>query len=83
MTAEPHGGFWVQSESSGVITEAVLAKENRQNKAGSMGPAPWGKHRAQRILTMLYSFLYGFYGLSLIFVADKTDFFLQYLPTIT
>lgn len=43
LTAEPHGGFWVQSESSGVITEAVLAKENRQNKAGSMGPAPWGE----------------------------------------
>lgn len=33
-TAEPHGGFWVQSESSDVRVEDVLAKKNRQNKAG-------------------------------------------------
>lgn len=35
--AEPHGGFWVQSVSSDVIVEDVLAKENKQNKAGKKG----------------------------------------------
>lgn len=34
LTAEPHGGFWVLFASSDVIVEDVLAKENRQNKAG-------------------------------------------------
>lgn len=40
-TAEPHGGFWVQSESSDVIVEDVLAKENKQNKAGEKGLTAW------------------------------------------
>lgn len=36
-TAEPHGGFWIQPESSDVTVEDVLAKEKRQNNAGKKG----------------------------------------------
>lgn len=57
-TAEPHGGFWIQSESSDVRVEDVLAKGNRQKKAGKQAPTAW--EGTLRSLTVVSAFLHGF-----------------------
>lgn len=41
LTAEPRGGFWVQSESSDVTVEDALAKGNRQKENQQEGSNCW------------------------------------------
>lgn len=81
MTAEPHGGFWIQSESSDVIVEDVLAKENGQKKTSKKGLTAWEERlsSADSDYGLFPSWWVSVesYGCSLTFIANKINFFLH------
>lgn len=81
LTAEPRGGFWVQSESSDVIVEDVLAKENRQKKASKKGLTAWEERLSSEDsdygLFPSWWVSVESYGCSLTFIANKINFFLH------